>query len=53
MAGVNPEWSQLALDARTWPKGDSNQQVATSFPEAHLQRTLKLSVHDLEKFRDG
>jgi len=23
------------------------------FPEAHLQRTLKLSVLGLEKFRDG
>jgi len=33
--------------------GDSYQQVATSFSEAHLERTLKLSVLGLEKFRDG
>jgi len=33
--------------------GDSYQQVATSFLEAHLPRTLKLSVLGLEKFRDG
>jgi hypothetical protein len=38
------------------PRGQNNdtyQQVATSFPEAHLQRTLKLCVLGLEKFRDG
>jgi hypothetical protein len=28
-------------------------QVATSFPEAHLQRTLGLSVLGLEQFNDG
>jgi len=31
----------------------SCQQVATSFPEANLERTLKLSVLGLEQFRDG
>ena len=29
------------------------QQVATSFPEADLERTPKLSVLGLEQFRDG
>ena len=32
--------------------GYSYQQVATSFPEADLQRTSRLSVHDPEKFGD-
>ena len=31
----------------------SYQQVATSFPEPDLERTLKLSVLGLEQFRDG
>jgi hypothetical protein len=31
----------------------SYQQVATSFLEAHLQRTLRLSVLGLEQFQDG
>ena len=29
------------------------QQVATSFSEANLERTLKLNVLGLEQFRDG
>jgi hypothetical protein len=33
--------------------GYSYQQVVTSFPEANLQRTLKLSVFGLEQFQDG
>ena len=33
--------------------GYSYQQVATSFPGADLERTLKLSVIGLEQFRDG
>jgi len=33
--------------------GYSYQQVATSFPEAGLQRTPRLSVLGPEKFRDG
>jgi len=33
--------------------GYSYQQVATSFPEAGLQRTLRLSVLGPEKFGDG
>ena len=31
----------------------SYQQVATSFPEAHLQRTPRLSVLSSERFEDG
>ena len=30
--------------------GNPYQQVATSFPEAHLKRTLRLSVLGLEQF---
>ena len=33
--------------------GYSYQQVATSFPEAGLERTPRLSVLGLEQFRDG
>ena len=33
--------------------GYSYQQVATSFPEADIQRTLRLSVLSLEQFGDG
>ena len=33
--------------------GYSYQQVATSFPEADLQRTLRLSVLGPEQFGDG
>jgi hypothetical protein len=33
--------------------GYSYQQVATSFSEAHLQRTMRLSVLGLEQFQDG
>jgi len=33
--------------------GYSYQQVATSFSQGHLQRTLKLNVLGLEKFKDG
>jgi hypothetical protein len=33
--------------------GYSYKQVTTSFPEAHLQRTLRLSMLGLEQFQDG
>ena len=33
--------------------GDSYQQIVTSFSEASLERTPRLSVLDLEQFGDG
>jgi hypothetical protein len=49
--GRNPrQLCNILAQGLTGLIGYSYQQVATSFPEAHLERTLKLSVLGLERW---
>src|SRR3954471_22214933 len=47
------EWGCMCHPGLIGMIGYSYQQGAPSFPEAHLQRTPKLSVLVLEQFEDG
>jgi hypothetical protein len=45
--------SNIPAQGLTGLIGYSYQQVATSFSEIHLQKTLRLSMFGLEQFQDG